>query len=293
MSTSSSSAGRPRGTARPLAAAADRARQFARTYAPRLSGLIGQLAHVRLVETATVLAAQAFLTAGPVLLAVAALSPDPVQVWLRTSLRAFFGLRGAALEEAQQIFGSYDDETRAAYGAIGIIIMLASATGLSRALQQTCERSWDLPHAKARVVAWRWLPCLFVMLAVLLAEATAQNGLGVGPAVAVPLSMAISTPMWWWTQHLLLGGRIAWPPLLPGAVLAAVGTAFLFWASQAYMPGALNRAIAQSGPLGSVFTILTWLIVFWGLVTAGLAVGYTVARARPFARWLRTPPAPR
>jgi membrane protein len=142
-------------------------------------------------------------------------------------------------------------------------------------------------------VAWRWLPCLFVMLAVLLAEATAQNGLGVGPAVAVPLSMAISTPMWWWTQHLLLGGRIAWPPLLPGAVLAAVGTAFLFWASQAYMPGALNRAIAQSGPLGSVFTILTWLIVFWGLVTAGLAVGHTVAHARPFARWLRTPPAPR
>ena len=54
------------------------------------------------------------------------------------------------------------------------------------------------------------------------------------------------------------------------------------------MPRTLHRSIAQLGPLGSVFTLLSWIIVICIATSAAIASGYVLAHEQPLARLLGT-----
>lgn len=125
----------------------------------------------------------------------------------------------------------------------------------------------------------------------ILAQGVLRDGFGAGAWLGIVLSYVTSVLLWWWTQHLLLGSRVAWLPLLPGALLTGVGVVALSWAAHLYMPRVLNRSLAQFGPFGLVFTLLSWLIVLFTVVCVGITVGQVVARERAVARLVRTPEA--
>ena len=243
---------------------------------------------VNILDCATRIGAQAFLSAIPLLFVIAAFAPEQIRQELLASLRTVFGLQGASLDEVKHVYSTESQNIRQVYGEIGIVVTVLSVTACSRALQRLCERSWHLRRASTRVVAWRWFAWICVWLVVLVGQSGIRNGLGVGEWLGVPLSVATSTLLWWWTQRLLLGGRIAWLPLLPGAVLTAVGMIVLFAASRIYMPRTLSRSIAQFGPLGSVFTLLSWIIVICIVISTAIASGYVLAHEQPLARWLGT-----
>ncbi|MFD8294069.1 YhjD/YihY/BrkB family envelope integrity protein [Streptomyces lavendulae] len=263
-----------------------------RKHTPVLTRLIEQLAAVRVLDCATRLAAQAFLGGLPALFVVGTIGPDWMQDQLVSSLRAAMGLQDAALDQVLSVYAAKDPTTVTTTSAVGIIVTLASATACSRALQRTCERSWHLPKAKAAVAAWRWLAWLTVWLAALLFQGPLQNAFGTGAVTGFLLAVVSGTLLWWWTQHLLLGARIPWLPLLPGAVLAGTGEQLLTVASKVYMPRTLNRSVDEFGSLGAVFVVLSWLITLFVVITLAIALGYVAAHEHPLARWLRTPPRP-
>ncbi|MFD6886664.1 YhjD/YihY/BrkB family envelope integrity protein [Streptomyces sp. NPDC059957] len=263
-----------------------------RKHTPLLGRLLAQLATVRVLDCATRLAAQAFLGAVPAVFVIAALAPDWLQQQLVTSIRTTLGLTDAALDQVQSVYSAADGTAVASTGGVGIVVTLLSATACSRALQKTCERSWHLPKAKARVAAWRWLAWLVVWLVALLFQGLVQTAFGTGRITGFALAAVSGTLLWWWTQHLLLGSRIPWLPLLPGALLAGVGEQVLTVASRVYMPHAVDRSLQQFGSLGSVFVLLSWLIAFFIVVTLAIAVGYVVAHEPLPAAWLRTPEDP-
>ncbi|MGW1749301.1 hypothetical protein ACWCRD_27570 [Streptomyces sp. NPDC002092] len=91
------------------------------------------------------------------------------------------------------------------------------------------------------------------------------------------LSLLSAALLWWWSQHLLLGGRIGWRSLLPGAPLAGTGTVVLSWAAGLFVPKAMERSLEEFGPLGPVFTFLSWLIAVFLVAVSGLALGEYVA----------------
>ncbi|MFD9688728.1 YhjD/YihY/BrkB family envelope integrity protein [Kitasatospora sp. NPDC059088] len=258
--------------------------------APFPSRLAAQLLHIHVLDTATRLAAQAFLTAIPVVFVLAAFMPDEVRSSVSDSLRTVLGLRGAAYDEVTQVLrtdsGSATTET---YGGLGIVVTLLAATSCSRVLQRLCERSWHLPHLAGRLAAWRWLAWLLVWLAVLIVQGQVRTGFGLGDSLGVFLYLVSAVLLWWWTQHLLLGGRVPWLPLLPGAVLTSAALTALAWGSRLYIPRSLNRSVAQFGPLGLVFTLLSWLIVVFTAVTLGIGIGYVLAGQGRLARLLGTP----
>ncbi len=263
-----------------------------RKHTPLLGRLLAQLAAVRVLDCATRLAAQAFLGAVPAVFVIAALAPDWLQQQLVTSIRTTLGLTDAALDQVQSVYSAADATAVASTGGVGIVVTLLSATACSRALQKTCERSWHLPKAKARVAAWRWLAWLVVWLVALLFQGLVQTAFGTGRITGFTLAVVTGTLLWWWTQYLLLGSRIPWLPLLPGALLAGFGEQLLTVASRVYMPHAVDRSLQEFGSLGSVFVLLSWLIAFFIVVTLAIAVGYVVAHEpRPAAR-LRTPVDP-
>ncbi|MFD8572395.1 YhjD/YihY/BrkB family envelope integrity protein [Streptomyces sp. NPDC057694] len=263
---------------------------------PFVTRLAQQLIAVNLLDSATRLAAQTFLTAIPILFVVAAFAPAGVREEMLESARASLGLDGDSLAQVRQVYGSGgsgDSAVRDTSGVVGALVMLASATACSRALQRVCERSWGLPPAGLKLIAWRWVAWLCVWLVVVILQNVLRGGFGAGLWLGVPLSYVASVLLWWWTQHLLLGGRVPWLPLLPGALLTGVGVVSLSWASQLYMPITLNRSLAEFGPFGLVFSLLSWLIVLFTVVCVGISAGCVIARERPVARRLRTPPAGR
>jgi membrane protein len=245
--------------------------------------LLPRLLALNVLEGSIRLAAQAFLTALPLLMTVAAFAPHQVQDMLSDSLAAVLGLRGETLDEVRRTYFA-TGTTRGSVGGVGVVLVLLSATAFTRALQAVCERCWSLPRAPIRALAWRWLLWLVVWLAVLLVQAPLRTGFGGGAVLGLVLSALSATLLWWWSQHLMLGGRIDWRSLLPGAVLAGVGTVALSSGARLLMPTAMQRSLDEFGPLGPVFTFLSWLISVFLVAVSGLAVGGAVASSSWYRR---------
>ncbi|MFJ5835007.1 YhjD/YihY/BrkB family envelope integrity protein [Streptomyces sp. NPDC093089] len=261
---------------------------------PVLVELTTRLVSGNLLDAATRLAAQAFLAAVPLLFALAAFAPLGVRNQLGESLRAMFGLTGPSDEQLKQVLdGSTAEALRETTGAVGAFVALVSATSFSRAMARVCERAWRLPKAGTRIAAWRWTVWLLALLIVVLLQAPIRDGFGVGAWLGVPVYFLVSTGVWLWTQHLLLAKRVAWLPLLPGALLAGVATTVLGITARLYMPGALNRALEEYGSLGLVLTLLSWLIAVCAAVTFAVTVGAVLAQEPPLNHYLGTdrPPA--
>ncbi|MEU7580871.1 YhjD/YihY/BrkB family envelope integrity protein [Streptomyces sp. NPDC041068] len=244
---------------------------------PLAARVVQQLVHVNILDMATRLAAQAFLAALPMLIAVASFCPEAVRRELLRSLRTLFGTSGPVVAQTEEL-GAGGDTALHSWGAAGVLVALLSATAFTRALQRLCERSWDLPRATVRLVAWRWAVWLLVWAAMLIVQGMLHRAFGAGPVLGVPLQLVAAVLMWWWTQHLLLAGRVSWLLLLPGALLSGAGVVTFCTVSGLWLPRALRMSEGRYGALGSVFTMLSWLILFFTTVVFGVAVGRTLGQ---------------
>ncbi|MFJ3218721.1 YhjD/YihY/BrkB family envelope integrity protein [Kitasatospora sp. NPDC086801] len=268
----------------------ERARAEAERRFPVITELTARLLSPGLLDAATRMASQVFLTSVPLLFAVAAFAPTGVRDQLLASLRALFGISGATDQQLQQaLYGTGD--LRQTTGFIGVLMALLSATSCSRAVARVCEHAWRLPKARTRVAAWRWLLWIVAWLAVLLFQGPLRDGLGAGFWLGLPLTFAASLVVWWWTTHLLLSARVGWLPLLPGALLTAAAVTAISLTARIYMPDALNRALAQYGSLGPVLMLLSWLIALCAAVTFSVTAGAVLAQGPPLNAYLG-PPAP-
>lgn len=275
-----------------LAAAAKAAHRRAETRFPVLTHLAERLASVNIFDTATRLAAQCFLTAVPLLFVFAAYAPPVVRDQLLHSLRSAFGLSGPVDTGVQQLMQPPNEDLRQTTGVIGALMALISATAVSRAVQRLCRRAWQIPRGGPRIAPWRWLAWLVLWIGALLLEGALHNGFGLGVWLGVPVTLVCQTGLWWWTQHLLLGGRIGWRPLLPGALITAATLTALSAAAQLYLPRALDRTVAEYGSLGSVFVLLSWLIVVCLTATVSVSTGAVLAQ-EPFLAGRLGSPTPR
>ncbi|WP_431945270.1 YhjD/YihY/BrkB family envelope integrity protein [Actinacidiphila sp. bgisy167] len=250
---------------------------------PVITRLAARLLSVNVLDAATRLAAQAFLTAVPLLFVIASLAPEGVRRELLDSLVRVLGLSGPSGEQLRSVYESHPGDLRQTVGAVGILMALLSATACSRAMQRVCERAWGLPKSAARIAAWRWVAWVCAALVYLAVQGPLRLGFGVGRWLGVPLSVVSAVGVWWWTQHLLLGGRIGWRPLLPGALLTALLMEAAVFSAPLYLPRALNRSLEVYGSLGSVFTLLSGLIALCVVATVCLTVGAVLHGGRPGA----------
>jgi membrane protein len=267
---------------------AEQARARAEQRLPVLAELTERLLSANLLDGATRLASQAFLTSVPLLFAVAAFAPQGMREQMADSLRTVFGLTGATDQQLGAVLGTgaSGQELRQTTGIIGVLMALMSATSFSRAMARVCERAWKLPKAGTRIAAWRWLLWVVVLLAVMLVQGPLREGFGAGLWLGAPLTFLVGLGVWWWTQHLLLAARVRWLRLLPGAVLATAAMSALALTARVYMPRALNHALSEYGSLGLVLAILSWLIVLCAAVTFAVTIGAVVAQEPPLDRYL-------
>jgi membrane protein len=179
-----------------------------------------------------------------------------------------------------------------AFGVVGAVVVLASATSLSRALTRAFAAIWELPRPRSRLVsAWRWLAAVLVLVLSLI----------VGRAVSQPVSLLPPREVWplfvSFTVDVAVGVFVPWvllaravrPRLLSlGALVFATLMLAVRPATQAWLPRALEVSADRYGSIGVAFTYLTWLYIlsFCFLTTAVLGQAIAADPGR-FGRWVR------
>ena len=167
------------------------------------------------------------------------------------------------------------------FGIVGTLIVLVSATSLSRALTRAFAAIWHLPRPKSSLrSAWRWL-AVVVALALSLVVVRALSGFveEVPPRnfwermVVFAFDLLTASFVPW----LLLSGAVRLRRLLPGALIFASLMLAVRPASALWLPRALEVSADRYGSIGVAFTYLAWLYVvsFCALLTA--VVGQVVA----------------
>jgi membrane protein len=167
-----------------------------------------------------------------------------------------------------------------------------SAFSFIRALQRAYEQVWGLKPLSFKN-APRQLIWLIAFLMVLWIGYQVRR-LSLDIAVVTPglavLLLLMQVAFWWVTAYLLLGGRVGWRQLLPGAVLSCVAVSVYGLVSSIYLPGRISESAHQYGPIGLIFIILSWYFVLFCIVVAGAAIGPVLLEEdNALARFMRGP----
>jgi membrane protein len=252
--------------------------------------LLVRLVEVGVVQAAVVLAAQTFMALFPLLIAVIAIVPPGVGGQVGATLRERLGVSGDTDESVRRLI-STRSQLRGTLSVFGVLLVLASATSFTRALQRVYQAAWRLPRLglKGNLRGLVWLVGVVAYFG-LVAAAIRLAG-GAGP-VASPLRWAVTVAssllVWWWTPFLLLGGRVTARALLPGALLTGTALLILGRVSQLYLPRAMRSQETRYGAIGAVFALESWLVVLAGAVVIGAVLGAVGAQyPGPVGRLLR------
>jgi membrane protein len=272
--------GEARAAARLLVALPQRLRPPVAWVARRPAGRIlfrtaAGLVRVQIFDRAMTLAAQAFTSLFPILIMVGA-------VFGADQVARFAVLARLPASSLHLIDEALADGGLSTFGAVGIVVVLLSSTGLARALARAYGSVWEVPRLPGGPrAAWRWLLAVLVVAA-LLVGSRLSGVLTAGLPwprlwsgallLAVDCAVAVLLPV------LLLSRAVPARMLVPGGLAFALVMLVVRPAGGVYLPLALRTSYDRYGTIGLAFTYISWLYVmaFCMLLTAVL--GHVVAR---------------
>jgi membrane protein len=213
-------------------------------------------------------AALGFLTLVPLLVIVSSGDPQHGEgfgQWLAEAL----GLSKRSRIQVERLFTPPAHALRTTT-AFGIAALAVFGLTFGTALQTGYEKIWELPparwHARWRHVVWLAVLTGYIFLfatTVLRHESTAG-------VLAASLTAVLFL---WWSQSLLLSGRVRWPVLLPGAVASVIGLLGLRVFSQLVFSPLIASSAVTYGPIGTVLVLQSWLVGVGVVVFGGALVG--------------------
>lgn len=246
---------------------------------------------VQLMERSMAFAALFLVTLIPLLVVIAAASTtrgSGVAGWLTDAM----GLSGRGTRAVQELFAARGRtlSTTTAGGLAGVAVF---GVTMMASVQGAFERIWDLPRGP-----WHGAIRQAVALAGLLAYILVAAWSGqpwqhttVQPGLRIAVTVLGGTLLFWWLQRLLLGSRVPWIALLPGALatmLALVG--LRFFSNWILAPLLVSNAVSY-GTIGTVLVVVSWLIGVGYTIYAGALLGRALSTPRDSARSHRNRPA--
>jgi membrane protein len=243
-------------------------------------------AELNLPTHSLALAAQQILCTAPLLVAFSVIRRHPATQNIGDVLTHYLALSPAASQDVGSLFHDSQSVTRSDR-VIGLLLALLFATAIAATQQRWFEQVWSqarAPIMRSVVRQLVWVAGLCAYLVIVLYAGRAGHGVGQhvhagrpsGPVVQFGVSLAF----FWWSQHLLLGGRLGWRRLLPGALCMALGMTALVGLSGYAMSGEIVAEVSDYGLIGSTFVLALWLVALSGLVCAGALVGQLISERR-------------
>lgn len=237
-------------------------------------GVAATSIRIELFDRSMTIAAQFFTSVFPIIIVLA----------------SWFGDGGTQLADAlqapaetekilEQALGTTPEN--ATFGVLGTLIILASATSLSRALTRAFAAIWDLPRPHIKLTsAWRWVAVVLALaLALVTARALSRFVADIPPptlweaAATFSFDVLIGVFVPW----LLMAGQVSPRRILPGALVFATVMVFVRPASGLWLPHALEVSADRYGAIGVAFTYLAWLYVVSFCFLAANVLGKVLA----------------
>lgn len=221
-------------------------------------------------------AALGFLTLVPLLIIVSSADPERGRgfaQWLGEGL----GVSAASREQVELLFTRPGQALRTTT-VFGIVVLAAFGLTFGAAVQAGYEKIWNLPPARWWA-GWRHVVWLGVLTGYLFVSATTTlRRVSPAGAFAATLSAVLFV---WWSQRLLLGGRVRWGALLPGAVATMMGLLVLrVFSRLVFSPLIASNAVTY-GAIGTVLILQSWLVGVGLCVFGGALVGRVVHEELP------------
>ncbi|MFB0631495.1 YhjD/YihY/BrkB family envelope integrity protein [Streptomyces sp. AB3(2024)] len=275
---------------------------FLRRLHDRLQGSPAGLAwsrgrEIELMHRAMGFAALGFLTLVPLLVVVAAAAPGSGSGfgrWLGQAL----GVTAPSRARVELLFGAADLALERTT-AFGLAALAVFGLTFGSAVQTGYEKVWDLPTARWHTM-WRhvvWLALLVCYLGLLVGIPTPSHN-WLGTALGTIGDMTGTCLFFWTSGRLLLGGRVRWRALLPGAVATSLGLLGLRVFSQLVFSPLIASNAVTYGPFGTLLVVQSWLVGVGFVVYGGALVGrmahehLTLRRLRANGTLPAEPPPP-
>jgi len=235
---------------------------------------------LELMHRAMGFAALAFVTLIPLLIVVAAASPvhgNGFANWVIDGL----GVSGSPADAVRGLFSSPRQALSTTTGLSLAAVILFGVTFMS-AVQNGYERIWRLPPAPWHA-AWRQAIGLAALIGYLLAASWSEvpgEGTAAQPVFHLTAILGGGLLFFWWIQRLLLGGRVRWRALFPGAV-ATVGAlvGLRVFSRLVFAPLIVSNALSY-GVIGTVLVVQSWLIGVGFTVFGGALAGHGLWEGR-------------
>ena len=245
---------------------------------------------VGLFDRAMTIAAQFFTSVLPILILAT--------TWAgKDEAEAISNAMGMPEESRSLIDQALSSSETAAFGIVGTLFVLGSATSLSRALTRAFVAIWQVRRPKGSIgTAWRWLAVVLVLaLALVVGHTLSEQAKFLPPRAVWPVALSLLTDVGVavFVPWVLLAGIVGVRQLLPGALVFAVVMLGVRPAADAWLPRALETSAERYGPIGLAFTYLAWLYVVSFIFVAATILGQVLATDRGrLGRWIRGPAAP-
>jgi membrane protein len=196
-------------------------------------------------------------------------------------------------DETSSVLGDATEGAGSAtFGVVGTLIVLASATSLSRALTRCFAAIWGVPKPKSGLGSvWRWLSVILVLTLSLVIVRAATEPLDVLPpremlTLVVPLALEFGVAVF--VPWVLLAGAVHPRLLAPGALLFGFVMIAVRPATAVWLPRALETSADRYGPIGVAFTYLACLYAASFIFLATAVIGQVIATDRGLlGRWIR------
>lgn len=233
-----------------------------------LARWLERLAAVQAVDRGVALGALAFSSLFPLLIVYSSVAPLANAHDFAQRIIDRLKLSGAAAQSAREVFAP-SAAVAHSITVIGFVLVIASALSLARALQRLYELSYELSPAGIRGTPWHllWIALIPAYLSVRPLVAGIAGGWW-----HVAGSLLVGVLAWLATPYVLLGRRLSWRELLPGAIVAALGMTTLAGFTLIYLPHSISASAKQFGTIGVAFALLSWLVLA-GFVLVGSAAG--------------------
>jgi membrane protein len=233
-------------------------------------------------DRAMSISAYAYSALFPLLIVYASVLPRANNKDFSDVLITEFELTGSTAASVKIAFAPAG-EVQSSVTLVGVFLLLFSALSFTRGVQRLYEGAYGLPTLGMKNTPRGLLWLLFICVV------AAMRPVVTGPLDGWPkvaLTVAISVATWIVTPYLLLGRRVPWRLLLPGALLTCIGMTGIGVWSVLWMPHTFAASAHQFGVIGVGFALMGWLFatsVVLVVATAGGALMYDRLKSPPTA----------
>lgn len=248
-----------------------------------LGAWVERLVSVQAADRAAGIGAQAFGALIPLLIVYSAVVPLVNADEFSNQLIHRFGLKGNAAESMHEVLTPPGGVAHSVT-VISCLLVIVSSLSLARAMQRLYEVSYGLSASGIRGTPWHLLWIALIPVYFTLRPAVSELA---GGWWHIASSLALGGAAWLATPYILLGRRMSWLRLLPGAILTALGMIALGGVSLIYLPHSVSVSALHYGAIGVAFSLLSWLVLA-GFVLVGTATAGAVALERVEAYRLRS-----